>query len=287
MSATVAEIITFIQAAHVGQHTNWDLDSRGGIILSAYPEQLKTRIVERALAVYPNALCVSDMNMRELGDMRSDLITQRYTTIGFLDYQKVWERDERTSSNVEGGIRALTDEGWQGYASNARIATKAKCFMVLCITPTMWEDKAQEWKRNGFARRMLFMSYRFDDRAALEAAIKEGHTYQLSIEHAIPQPAERLLYSVTESEAEYISLALKSQRSLIPLQLLLRVYNTLKWFYDDVKKERDRGMQLLMNMCPLLSQDGGVITLEPNQMISVVAKNDGTIARQRKPRKQA
>lgn len=287
LTTTTSELMLFIQAAHVGQDTNWDLDSRGAIALVAPPEALKTKCVENALRPYPDAQTTSDMNVKDLSVFRDDVLSSYYHTLAFLDYQKLWERDERTSANVEGAIRAFIDEGWQGPGEKGKHKTLAKCFMIMCMTEHMYDSKFEQWKRNGFGRRLLVMKYHFRDRRILAEAIKQGHSYQLSTENAIPYPSNRLLYKVTPAEADYIELALKDQRGLIPLQLLLRVYNSLKWYFDEVRNQKDRGMQVLMNVLPLLQPQGGELAVARGESLTVAVNNDGTIKRQRKAQKTA
>src|SRR3569833_2296832 len=84
VAATVAEFITFMQAAHVSQDTDWELEARGGIFMVSFPEQLKTTILIKALKRYPEVLLVSDMNVREFSDLREDLLISRNATICFL-----------------------------------------------------------------------------------------------------------------------------------------------------------------------------------------------------------
>lgn len=285
--ATISELITFLQAAHVAQDTDWELDARGGIMLIAYPEQLKTTILQKALRRYPEVLLVSDMNVREFSDIREDLLTQRFDTIGFLDYQKVWERDDRTSSNVEGVIRALTDEGWHGTLGGKQIrGAAARAFMVLCMTPGLFNQKADGWQKTGFMRRFLSLKYIFKDRRILEESIKAGRAYQLGAVPPVIRPINRLQYTVTPSEADYIGLALKDQKGLVALQVLLRIYNTLKWHYDTQMKEPDRGMQLLMNVVPMLMPEGGELTIDsPSPALQVVGES--AHSRKRKATKRA
>jgi hypothetical protein len=284
MSTKVSEVITFIQACHVGRDTDCDLTEAGGVMLVSYPEHLKTTIASRALRPYPEAMVVSDMNVREFSDIREDLLTSRYDTIGFLDYQKVWERDERTSANVEGVIRALTDEGWHGTLGGKTIkGPAARCFMVLCMTPNLYSAKVSQWNKTGFSRRFIALNYVFRDRRVLEAAIKQGHKYQLSLEHAIPKPTNRLLYTVTTSEADYIGEALKDQRGLVGLQLLLRAYNAMKWYYDECRREKDRGMQVLMNIVPLMTENGGFLEVDrPEEKAQRLVVVDESPAKQRR-----
>jgi hypothetical protein len=69
--------------------------------------------------------------------------------------------------------------------------------------------------------------------------------------------------------------------------LLLRTYNTLKWFYDEYRHERDRGMNLLMNIIPMMSEQGGFLSAQREEPLAMVANNDGTVKRERKGKKTA
>jgi hypothetical protein len=269
MATTVEELVYFLQAAHVSQDTDWDLEARGGVILDAYPEQLKTTLVHRAYRYYPEVRMLSDINAREMQNLREALITARYQSMAFLDYQKVWERDERTSANTEGVIRALCDEGWQGHANMH--GAMARSFIIMCITPHLWELRKDTWERNGFRRRFLHIQYVFEERALLETAIVEGHSFRLKPQQPIMRPLMgKIPYRVQKNESDYIKHALQTQRYLIPLQMVLRVYNTLKWHFDECVGEKDRGMQVLMNVAPLLGEHPGKLVLERKADLQLV-----------------
>ena len=263
MPATVQEIVTFLQAAHVSQETDWGFEERGAIALVAAPEQLKTTILMAALKRYPDVQLVSDMNTREWGNLKDDLVSKRFMTIGFLDYQKIWERKEATSLNTEGCIRAMVAEGWTGLAEKARFSMLARAFVVMCMTPSFYESREHGWVKTGFMRRVLLMHYGFDDRRLLLDAVKDGHPLRLGYEGHVEMPlGSKFRYDVTESEKDYIELALREQGvPVIPLELLLRTYNALKFHYDVVRKERDKAMQVLMNLIPMFSERGGRLAI--------------------------
>ena len=264
MPCTAAELIQFIQAAHVSQQTDWNFEARSGIILCAPPESLKTTIVLKALDNYNNTDCLSDMNARQFNNYRDRLLNGRFHTLAFLDYQKVWERDESTSANTEGIIRALTDEGWKGHPERSEFSMLARAFIVLCITSSMWEERAKHWERTGFSRRFLFMHYRFTDLETLVDAIGENHPYQLSHDAQVRWPSDRIPMTVDDKEFQFLRLALKKQVGvLVPLQFLKRIYNTLKWHYaQTMPNDKEGAERVFMNCMPLLKPEGGALVIK-------------------------
>lgn len=264
---SVTDLITFLQAAHVAQDTACSLEARGGILLVAYPEQLKTTMVNAAYRVYPEVHRTSDMNVQDFSAFRRDLLTQRYDSVAFLDYQKIWERDDRTSKGVEGVIRALADEGWYGVLAGQQLkGTPARCFFVLCLTPTLYDSSLQRWTESGFLRRFLTIRYVFKGRRLLEEAIKEGRHYQFQTAMPIMRPMVPLPYEVTKEESDAIAPLLVQQRSLLALEMLLRIYNTLRWHFEcKLAQPAGTAMEFLQGMASLFTTEGGEVVVNEKE----------------------
>src|SRR6266849_1514734 len=105
-------LIEILDAAHLIVFVDSPYLQRGGIMLVGPPETLRTTVIDIALKQHPGALRLSDLNMKSLTGMKDDFTNGRYSTVGFLDYQKLYERNQSTSSNMEGTIRQMIEEGF-------------------------------------------------------------------------------------------------------------------------------------------------------------------------------
>jgi hypothetical protein len=260
----VEHLVEFLCAAHVAQQVESPWQDRGGIGLVAEPESLKTTLAG-ALGVYPNVRMLSDVNVTELANLRGDMVSNTYKTIVFLDYQKIFERHQDSAANIQGVLRALTGEGWQGLAHEAQVTgMPARCFVVLCITPGMWKRKGLTWKENGFRRRFLWLQYAINNPEVIRAAQKRWEKVSTgSID--IPYPVTKIPMRLTPGEMEVCEQAVINQTGItksIPFQIMARSYQILKWHYKNRRgNERKTPDQIIQGIASLASEHGGELVL--------------------------
>jgi len=260
----VEDLMEFLCAAHVGQQVDGPYTDRCGVGLVAEPEQLKTSLVQ-PLAEYPNCRVVSDVNVTELANLRGDLVSNRYRSIVFMDYQKVWERQSSSSKNIEGVLRSLVCEGWQGLAHQAETSgIPGRAFVVLCITPGMWKAKGQAWKESGFSSRFLWLQYTIANPEVIHLAQRRWEKVSLGTVK-IPWPVVKIPWTLTETEAETCQAAVRDQFGVLrgrSYQVLARAYNVLKWHYRHSRgKDRMRPDQILTGIGRLACKDGGELVV--------------------------
>lgn len=272
MQVSVTEVVRFLQAAHVSQWTEWPYQQRGAIVLNAYPEQLKTTILKNALKHYNQQECLSDLNAQQLENIRGELIKGNVRTLGFSDFQKVWERDERTSANTEGIIRALTEEGWEGLPSrgNRRGMPPARACCMLCVTPDFYESRYDAWRKNGMLRRTIMLSWRISDQeiAQIQNCICAGQLFRHAEDSYIPIPSENIPMLVTEEEGgwirDFVNGSERGSGKLTKQVLLHRTFNTLKWFYRNFRPQQgdEEATRLFRAVLTLAGPHGGEVVLK-------------------------
>src|SRR5256885_1629489 len=108
----VTTLMEVISAGHLAKFVDGPFDQRGGIFLVGPPGHLKSTIIKLALIEYPDTLVLSDINVQEFGRLKNSLIGGRYTTIGFGEFEKLYERNPTTAANLEGTLRGMVEEGF-------------------------------------------------------------------------------------------------------------------------------------------------------------------------------
>ena len=172
----VSTLIECVKAAHLSSYVQTSFGHQGGMMVVGPPGVMKTSIVH-ALDYYENALILSDVNTKMLtGIVKSSLTSNSVRSIVFPEFQRLFERDPRTASGVEGTIRALVEEGFSGasYEDPTVARFRAKAFVVAAMTDRFRDDNWTRWKDSGFARRFLWVLVRLKDPSILMRAVEEG-----------------------------------------------------------------------------------------------------------------
>lgn len=267
----IEHLLEFFCAAHVAQQVESPWEDRGGIALVAEPGQLKTSIAGKALGPYPNAKVLSDVNVTELSNLRGDMVSNRFKTLVFLDFQKLYERNSDTASNVEGCLRALTGEGWQGLAHEAQmVSMPGRCFAVLCLTPSMFRRKGLQWKESGLLRRFLWLQYAIANPEVKTMAANRWEKVPIG-DLRIPWPAEKVPMRNTEQENAWCHMLCSEQPGgddSIQFQILARTYQILKNHYKARRgNERQTPVQIMSSVGELLRSCGGELVLSGPQLV--------------------
>src|SRR6476646_6884687 len=129
-------LLEVIDAAHLSYYVESPFPSRGGLMLVGPPGVLKSTFIASGLSDYPSALVLSDLNVQQLVRLRDDLSGGRYTSIGFTEFEKLYQRASSTSENIEGHIKALVEEGFtRASFEDQRMATmSARALVVGAMT---------------------------------------------------------------------------------------------------------------------------------------------------------
>lgn len=211
----------------------------------APPGQLKSTIIKTCFEPYPDTMVLSDINVQTMNPLRDELASGRYKTMAFTAYEKIYERDPRTASNVEGQLKAMACEGFsEASFEDHRMqgVFEARAFILAAMIPALYRRKFPEWVESGFARRFLWSFYKFDDPDILVKAIHDWR--RIELDHNIPVlPMRRIRFDVTVDESRILLGMCRYQPSReSPFVLLKKMLSVLKWRYPD---DPDRPMEIL------------------------------------------
>lgn len=250
----VLTLMEIISAGHLAKYVEGPFEQRGGIFLVGPPGHLKSTIIKRSLIEYPDTLVLSDINVQEFGRLKNSLIGGRYTTIGFGEFEKLYERNPATASNLEGTLRGMVEEGFDklSFESQQMASMQAQIFLVGGITPSAYARRFQAWIDSGFARRFLWCHYRLDNPDALVDAIRDWKKLNFG-KLSFKVPANRIIpYVINKQRSIWIERMLDHQPAKeTPYVTLKKLYCVLAWRYN-----ASRAKQLLDDFAPCLSRTG-------------------------------
>jgi hypothetical protein len=233
----VRSLLEVLDAAHLTKFVRSPFNARGGILLIGPPETLRTTLISSALEDYPDALVLSDINVKQLIEMREDMSAGKITTLAFLELAKLYARNPAVAKNIEGHIMALIEEGLSlaSFQDKRMSSTKARSLVIAACTEKFYGQRFTEWTDSGFSRRFLHCMYRLDDPWALAEAQEKRTLIELdTIKRKIPGNRE-IKWNVEPEEMRAIRKLLKYQfRKGIstPFNLAANIYCVLKWKYD-------------------------------------------------------
>lgn len=222
-----------LNAAHISKYVQFPgFSQRGGIFLVSPPANFKSTIIEGALEDWPDALTLSDLNVQTLIQLKQEISKGSFSTIGFGEFEKIYERNPATSSNLEGTLRAMVEEGFgnPSFQSPLTGGSKAKILMICGITPDAHGRRFLKWGDSGFLRRFLWVKFKLKDQKIIGDAIHKGKRLEFGkIEHSIP--ANRVIpYKMTQNVSNKLRHMVREQPSEeTPFVLLKKIYCALEW----------------------------------------------------------
>jgi len=227
-----SSIIECVSAIHQSKFVNGDFEQRGGIMIVAPPGTLKSTIIKLALEDYPDALLLSDLNINTLTAMKNSLIDGRYTTLGFGEFEKLYQRNPATAINIEAHIKALVEEGFlrSSFEDQRTQSLAARCAVVGGITPSCYAQRFARWMDNGFARRFMFSSYTLHNPEAIMQAIEQWKLINFGKVMGMTPGNKKIPYSITPEENKFIRSAIASQPTREgPFVIAKKMFCVLKW----------------------------------------------------------
>jgi hypothetical protein len=255
-------LIEMIDAGHLTAYVDSPFKQRSGMMLVGQPETLRTTCIELALEEHPGAVLMSDVNMNSLTALKDDFTSGRYSTIGFLDYQKLYERHSSTASNIEGTLRQLMEEGFTkgSHEDPSMHATRARAFVVAAVVERFFAVHHRAWRESGFLRRWLICLFSMStvSRNKLVNSVHEWKKLEFDGIRRLT-PTTPIPYSLTEDESKMLQRMVREQPSqATPYVLLKKIYVVLKWKY---KKDQDRVTEIIKDFAPCLTKDGAQLVL--------------------------
>lgn len=261
------DMVELICAAHLGHMVDGPFDERGGIMLVGPPSTMKTTFVSVLDRYYPDAVMLSDINVKSLVQMRDAIASGRTNTLVLPELQKIYERADVTSSNVEGTIRALAAEGFHAasFQDSRQNRMVARAFILAALVPELVEQHFPAWETSGYNRRFLWPMIRLKDPLALEKAAVHWTRIPFQISHVPTMPLGGHIPNITTvSERRGLALMVKYQPGgdhAIQIQILTRILAVLKWWYRESGRDRNP-MEILEAFAPSLHK-GVDIELPP------------------------
>jgi hypothetical protein len=234
----VSTLMDVISAAHISRYVGSPFEQRGAIMLVAPPGHLKSTIIKESLICYSDTLILSDLNVSSLSQLKNSLVSGRYNSIGFGEFEKLYERNPGSAANLEGHLRALIEEGFDkmSFQSAEMIGVTARVLLVCGITPVCYAKRWQPWLDSGFARRFIWCHFKLADEDAIVKAIRDWRRISFGkISTAIPAN-KAIEYTVQKRDALILEKMLDHQPSKeTPYTLLKKVFCVLVWRYGRKK----------------------------------------------------
>jgi hypothetical protein len=245
---TPQTLIEVIDCAHLTSFIHSPFPQRGALMLVGPPGTMKTTFIRSALQEYPSVLSLGDLNINSLMKLRDSLVSGRYRTIAFPEFEKLYQRKADTAANIEGTIKQLIEEGF-GRASFEEldaITTNSKVFIVGAMTYDFYNRKISAWRESGFKRRILWVGISLSNPDRIMEAIRKWELIEID---GIPRkyPTKEIPFNVTDAESRIIENMLQGQWEATPYVLLKKIYAVLKWKYPREPKKPMRIMEELGN----------------------------------------
>lgn len=198
----------------------------------APPGTLKTTLIRLALEDYPDALLLSDLNVNTLNTLKNSLIDQRYTTIGFGEFEKLYQRNPATAANIEGHLKMLVEEGYtRASFEDQRVPSMpARCAIIGGLTPSCYSRMVTKWLENGFARRFIFSCYTLANPDAIMESIEKWKHISLGRVLLQSPGNKKIPYDISPKENKIIRDAIAKQPTFEgPFVICKKAFCVLKW----------------------------------------------------------
>jgi hypothetical protein len=259
-----------ISAAHLARYVTSPFPQRGGIFLVAPAGHLKTSAID-IIEEFERVLTISDLTVKSLTAMREDIIGGEIQTLAFSDYEKIYKRHASVSSNLEGIIMSLAEEGFRNpaYADQRVQATPARCLIVGAMTLKFYERMTEQWLDNGFMRRFLWCRFSLHSSEFLEESISNWKRAELDGDFLMKIPTNNSIpYSLTPEEVSKIKHSIRFQRDKkTPYILAQKIFCVLKWKFQ--RRDPELPMKIWLNFAEGLSKDGAILFAEKEKVAEV------------------
>lgn len=226
-------------------------------MLVAPPGHLKSTIIKESLVLYPDTLSLSDLNVSSLSHLKTSLVSGRYNSIGFGEFEKLYERNPGSAANLEGHLRALVEEGFDkmSFQSPEMIGVTARVLLVAGITPVIYTKRWQPWLDSGFARRFIWSHFKLADEDAIVRAIRDWKKISFGkVSSAVPAN-KSIEYAVQKKDARTLESMLDHQPSKeTPYTLLKKIFCVLVWRYG-----RKKAFNILHDFSESLQRGGATL----------------------------
>lgn len=254
-----SSLIECISAVHQSKYVNGDYAQRGGIFLVAQPGMLKSTFIKQALEEYPDSLILNDINITTLTQLKNSLLDGRYSTLGFGEFEKLYQRNPATAVNIEGHIKALVEEGLlnPSFVDQRSPGMVARCAVVGGLTPSCFQRQFTKWENNGFLRRFLWCNYTLQNPDAIIDAISKWRLLSFGKVVVKTPGNKRIPYDLTKEEDGMIKHIIMQQPSReTPYVIAKKIFCVLKWRHNAKKAK-----EIFTDFSACLSSKGAFLEL--------------------------
>jgi hypothetical protein len=255
----VASVMEVCSASHVALYVEGPFEQRGSLMFVAPPGALKSTLIRESLSFYPDVISLSDLNVASLGHLKTALISGKYNSIAFGEFEKLYERNPGSAINLEGHIRALIEEGFDkmSYQTPEMNSVKARVLVVGGITPFAYEKRYQGWLNSGFARRFIWSHWRLNDEATVTKAIREWKKINFGKVSSMVPANRTIKYCVQKRDHAILEKHLDFQPSKeTPYVLYKKIFCVLVWRYG-----RGKALRILEDFSESLKPGGATLYL--------------------------
>jgi hypothetical protein len=255
----ITTITEVLDAAHLTHYISSNYSERGGIMVIGPPGVLKTALIKAALEGQSHQAIVTDLNMVSLKGMRDSMLSGSYKTLAFPDFQKLYERKAESAANVIGVIKALIDEGFNKFATeatNTPIFT-IRCLIMAAMTYSFYMDRIDEWRASGLERRCLWPAIKLKDPHRM---MEYAHKLERIKLNGIPRiiSTSGIPFDVSETESKWLlRLSNLQDQELTPFILLKKIFAVLKFKYFN---DKEKAVTIIEQFCQCIN--GGFGELE-------------------------
>lgn len=239
--------------------------NRGGIMLVAPPEQMKSTFVN-CLDRYGDALVLSDLNVKMLvSRLRDEIANGSKHTLAFSAFEKLYKRDLDTASNLEGCLIAMMEEGFNhaAFEDTRSFVRTARCLVVGAVVEAVYRQKFSAWMDSGFARRFIWVHFKLKDPFLIARSLVEWNPLVLMNGQMPGLPYGPIPFNTTKAERAKLRQIIASQPGhATPHNLLIKILCVLKWTFRDSKDPSKEAMGVMLDFAESLDVRGGGALLE-------------------------
>lgn len=264
---SISTLVEVLCAAHLSSYVDSQFQDRGGVYLVGPPSVLKSTLLGFLDRNYPDAVGLSDINARALGELRDQIAAKTIRTLVLPEYAKIWDRHPYTARNVEGTLRALAGEGFQSPSfEDARInRLRARATVLAGLVPSFQIAHYKEWEDTGYNRRMLWPLVRLRDPHLLEQAVEDNKMIDLKVGQLPHAPISDMIPNLTtQQERAALRMAVKNQPGgthASQLALLVKILAVFKWWYRAIGRKDKEALATMRSFCQALGKEGTELVL--------------------------
>lgn len=278
----VETMVTVINSLYLSRWLSRVEESRGGLMLVAEPESLKSAMLNvlegrQGVSVY------EDLNSRKISrSIRPMVAREQIKVLVLPEFQKIFERRDDTWKNTMGNLRAFVHDGIVEGANDepGMVRNPAMCTVFAGLTIECFEQHVLDWNASGFLRRVLWCHYKImdDQKEILHLALRLRHQIDFGAmcpRLILPDIGYIPDMIVTAEQKKINDMWRRSAtKAMLPhiveqTRLLYMIYSVLKWQHSK-KVYREDPMFIMEDFIPSLGTNTAV--LFPDSLIKQLKK---------------